>query len=205
MRLRDEIIKILLDKGLLAIIALFIAFYFNKLIERIRLSNSRILELERQKGNLENDLLKDKRLRKVSYLEKQLSEFYWPIYIRLQKDSVLWERVPNFFNDAHSLPRETNDFLEREVLLKNHEEIVKVIESKFHLAEADEALSEEILKYIRHVTIYQAIRKVDDFRHLNPLNFNEPFPPNFLELFTKKLTEVQNNYNDLVGEIKSNT
>jgi hypothetical protein len=87
MKINDELINILLDKGLLALIILIVGFYFNRLIEKIRLGNSRIIELERLKGNLENDLLKDKRLRKLTYLEKQLSEFYWPIFIRLQKDN----------------------------------------------------------------------------------------------------------------------
>jgi hypothetical protein len=205
MKINDELFNILLDKGLLALIILIVGFYFNRLIEKIRLGNSRIIELERLKGNLENDLLKDKRLRKLTYLEKQLSEFYWPIFIRLQKDNVLWERVPNFFDNSNSLPQETNDYLEKEVLLRNHEEIGQIIESNFHLAEADSELSQEIFKYIRHVTVYLAIRKVNNFRKLNPIDFNEPFPPNFISLFNSKLSEIQNSYNDLVSEIKSNT
>ncbi|KQT17091.1 hypothetical protein ASG31_12130 [Chryseobacterium sp. Leaf404] len=200
--LTQEIIKIFIDKGIMAILILFIAFRFNKMIEKIKTSNTEVLDLKRQKSILENDLLKDKRFRKLSFLERQLSEFYWPIYIRLQKDTILFEKIPNFFSDHNTLPIETNDYLENEVILKNHNEIVEIIESKFHLAEADEILSNEFLKYIKHVTTYQAIRKISHFNHRNPIDFNEPYPPNFNDIFAENLKKIQTKYNNLVEEIK---
>ena len=29
----------------------------------------------------------------ADFMAQQLSEFYWPIYIRLQKDNAVWDRI----------------------------------------------------------------------------------------------------------------
>lgn len=30
---------------------------------------------------------------RITRLEQQLSEFYWPIYVQLQQNEVIWERI----------------------------------------------------------------------------------------------------------------
>lgn len=31
--------------------------------------------------------------RRVRFLEQQLSQFYWPLYLHLQKENLYWERL----------------------------------------------------------------------------------------------------------------
>jgi hypothetical protein len=86
---------------------------------------------------------------RTSQLGRLLSEFYWPLYVRLMRDDVVWEKV--FYDlrrgndrssgwardisadDKNKLSRE----IEAKVLLPNHLEAIGIIRSSIHLAECD--------------------------------------------------------------------
>ena len=71
--------------------------------------------------------------RMLSHRQQQLSEFYWPIYIRLQSDNAVWERVLGSDNPKR-LPPDVRRPME-EFILQNHGEILKIVQAKYHLAD----------------------------------------------------------------------
>lgn len=83
--LEQKIFLTLLDKGVLAIVALLIGYWISKRLEQFRIDRQRISALERDKVVLENELDKLKLTRQIEFKEKQLSQFYWPHSLPLRK------------------------------------------------------------------------------------------------------------------------
>ena len=130
----------------------------------------------------------------LDFRSRQLSEFYWPIYIRLQKDNAVWERVLGGSADRFS--EEIGTDIEKNVLLPNHDEIVQIIQTKYYLAEKDDVLEAALLKYIRHIAVYHALRSTKEKK--NPIDLNEPYPSEFYPLFKARLEDVQRKYEELL-------
>jgi hypothetical protein len=82
MTLREEIIKILLDKLAIGGLLLLAGFLLNRSVERFKNAEA-----------LKNELAKQRFAARLGRLERQLSEFYWPVYLRLQKDNTVWRRL----------------------------------------------------------------------------------------------------------------
>jgi hypothetical protein len=184
----EKIIEIIIEKGLLAIIISIVGFWFSK-----------YLEIGKQNNLLKNKIIETNRDKMVSNVEKQLTQFYYPIYFKLQKDTALWQLSPQLSGVSGSLPQETNDLIEYEYILKNHFEIRSLIENNIHLIEIDDLLQQSINAYLKHITVYEILRKTKSLQKLNPINFDAPFPENFIALIKQKMMELQSKNNKLLS------
>jgi hypothetical protein len=184
----EELIKIIVEKGLFALVLGVAGFWISK-----------YLEIDKQKNLLNNKIIEANRDKIVSTVEKQLALFYYPIYFRLQKDNALWKLSPQLSGKSNSLPPETNDIVEKEYILKNHTEILSIIESNIHLIEIDNELQECINAYIKHVAVYIIIRRTKSIDKLNPTNFNAPYPKLFIEIIKDRMTRLQKMNNKLLN------
>ena len=144
------------------------------------------------------DIEKSNRDKKISNLEAQLSDFYWPIYLRLQKDNVVWKRILDRKSDDED-KKKTGYEIEKSILLPNHEEIVKIIESNIHRARPDKVLEGQLLQYLRHISVYQSIRNAG-ILDKDPLHFDEPWPSELFGLIEDKTYELQRQYDRLISE-----
>jgi hypothetical protein len=90
----QKVLLTLLDKGALAFVALVFGYWINKRLESHKADQQRIFALERDKIVLENELNKLKQTLRIQFKEKQLSSFYWPIFLRFQKDSAMFKVIP---------------------------------------------------------------------------------------------------------------
>jgi hypothetical protein len=135
----------------------------------------------------------------IDFKARQLSEFYWPIYIRLQKDKAIWDRILKI-KDADDALRKIAISVESKDILPNHAEVVNVIETKFHLAQPDTKLQNEIQKYVRHVSLYKAMRDAginDKFPY--DLNKDESYPTDLFNLIKDRTERLQSDYDKLVA------
>jgi|RhiMetdeSRZDD1v2_1073273.scaffolds.fasta_scaffold280330_3 hypothetical protein len=190
MELREEIIKILLDKLAIGGLLLLVGFLINKSIERFRSAQA-----------LKNELNKQRFVTQLQFIERQLSEFYWPIYLRLQKDNAVWRRILDRQKDADDPLHKIGAEIEGNFILPNHGEIVKIIEEKIHLAKLDEGLLEPLLMYIKHVAVYKAAKSAG-FNELLPIHLQEPWPKDFFPLIEIKTKELQAEYDKLLIQYK---
>lgn len=186
MTFREEVAITLLDKLLLTLLVGFIAF---------KLGN--LAEVEKNKIGLETELVKTKRQIRIQTLEKQLSEFYWPMYLRLQKDNVLWKRIKALSASADTLPAEISKNIERAYIIKNHNEMVSVIDKNIYLAQLPPKEFKVVVKYTQHVAIYNAILLQKE-RKYNPIDLKEPFPNELFPIIENNLIALQAEYNKLV-------
>jgi hypothetical protein len=54
---------------------------------------------------------------RVTELEKRLSQFYWPVYIRLQRDNVVWQKILDRENQSDTERQQLAFQIEQGVLL----------------------------------------------------------------------------------------
>jgi hypothetical protein len=134
---------------------------------------------------------------RADQLEKRLSEFYWPLYLRLQRDNVVWKKILHRDDAKDSDSRKLAYEIEKSILLPNHAEIVSVIEAKMHLADADEEFERYVMAYLRHVDVYQSSRAVG-ITDKDPIYFGEPYPQEFFAAVSNRLHKFQEEYDALL-------
>jgi len=195
--LEQKIILTLLDKGALALIAACFGYLISKKLEDYKNARKRLADLERDKVVLRNELQKARHTREIEFREKQLSQFYWPSYFRFTKDSAIWKTIPQLSDSAKMVPDQIGREMELTYLIKNHEEIVSLIESNIYLAGADEAMVEGLAAYIRHVAVYKALRATNTY-HLNPIDVGEPMPVDIIVAIELRLKQIQSEYERLI-------
>lgn len=140
------------------------------------------------------ELARLRRDKKLELLEKQLSEFYWPIYLRLEKDNLIWEKV---FNQDGGLESAVRQKLEMTYILPNHDEIMTILEAKIHLARAHQPLSDAINRYIRHIAVYRAIRDAG-ITERDPAQFDAPYPSDLFGFVESEKNRLQAEYDHLL-------
>jgi hypothetical protein len=145
----------------------------------------------RRRDDLHKFLL-DKR---VKFLEEQLSQFYWPMYLHLEKDNLIWERLLERNHDPDSPHSRLSIQIETGVILPNHREALTVIETYLHLA-GDTQVVEASLRYVRHVKIYEMLRAADIKE--DPVNHGEPYPKDYFPLMDKRVHALQAEYDQLI-------
>lgn len=125
------------------------------------------------------DELRDER--KLSLEAEELQYFWWPILFRLQFDSAIWRGIASTHPNDRLLPMKS-DLVDNQ-LLPNHDEVVKIILSKFYLASpyTSDKLRNWFLQYIDHVAVYHEIRNgiranKDGYKDYTPENLGKPFP-----------------------------
>ena len=148
----------------------------------------------RQKNQVES-LAREKR---VDFLERQLSLFYWPIYLQLQKNNVVWEHLIRGEGFNPTIKNAVDQQLYRTLFLPNHERLVSIIEANIHLAQADPKLEGLLLRLIRHVAIFKALRELGHER-IDPIALGEPWPTELFPAIEIHLKQIQSEFDQEIG------
>src|SRR6266496_779934 len=82
MNFQEQLIITLIDKLAIGVLLLLGGFLLNRAIERYK-----------SRQALENQMAKIRDEKRLEFLERQLSEFYWPFYIRREEDRRNWNRI----------------------------------------------------------------------------------------------------------------
>jgi hypothetical protein len=186
MTFKEQLTITLIDKAAIGVLILVAAYWVNRALERFKADQTRQSDRERLRIQ-----------KQVEYLDRQLSEFYYPIYIRLHIDGATWNRILDREHGSEDLRARVGSEIEKDVLLPNHEAIVQIIQSKIHLAESDQAAFDAMLAYVRHVAVYRALRAVG-CTDRDPLALNEPWPKHFLPLIERTTARLQQEYDRLI-------
>ncbi|MCC2591675.1 hypothetical protein [Chryseobacterium sp. MFBS3-17] len=134
------------------------------------------------------------RNKKIEILENRLQKFYWPILIRVEKDNAIWQSILSKKEKNDSFKFRLADTIEKNYVLKNHDEILDIIMNYTHLAEPDQLLTDVIRKYIRHITIYKAIRELGE-EETFPLELDAEWPQELYPLLKERTEQYQTELN----------
>jgi hypothetical protein len=121
---------------------------------------------DRNKQELEQKVAR--HTEQIRFVDKQLAEFYYPVKMRLERDNAVWELSKR--NDKSPAKLKIAENIEAKMLIPNHEEVMDLIKSKFHLLQNDTELVDlnpliaAMNRYQRHVTIYKTLRQSNDPR-----------------------------------------
>lgn len=185
MTFQQQLVLAVVDKLLIGAILALAGFWLNRYLEAFKIQRA-----------LQNELVKARDQKEMQLLESQLSQFYWPIYLHFQIDNVVWERI---------LQRQSKDpvraalahRIETDFILPNHEAACKVIQANIHLAAANPELVSALLKYVRHVAVYRAIRASGN-TEVDPLDVGEPWPSDVFPAVEKATMERQRAFDSLL-------
>ena len=166
-------------------------------LEEFKSNKARELEEFKSVRALENEVKKLREGKHLEYREKQLSHFYWAIYMRLSMDNVIWKKILDKRNDNKEL-RSIAENIEEKMVLPNHDEIVRILETNIHLMEDDANLLIAIKKYLRHISVYKALRSAG-IKDKFPFDYDEPYPTDFFDLISKHAYKIQAEYDKLIG------
>jgi hypothetical protein len=131
--------------------------------------------------------------KQLDLLERQLAEFYWPLYLRLEKDNAVWGKILHRDDRTDPIRQKIAWQIESEFLLPNHEAIIKIVEEKIHLANPDDILLGELLAYIRHVAVFSAPRSAE-IQDRDPIALGEPYPKDLFPLVRERTIDLQKRY-----------
>ncbi|WP_020598846.1 hypothetical protein [Spirosoma panaciterrae] len=140
------------------------------------------------------EIYNDGRKRRIQNIEEKLKFFYWPILVRLEKDNAIWETILSKKQDQNTVQYKIANSVERNSILKNHQEVLDIIDNYLYLAEPDELFTAEIKKYIKNVTIYKALREAGEETKF-PLELGAPWPKQFFQIVKDKTEYFQNKLN----------
>ena len=82
MDFKEQLVITLVDKAAIGALLLLAGVFASRALERLK-----------SRQALETELSKQRASARLQLLGQQLSEFYWPLYLRLQKDNAVWERI----------------------------------------------------------------------------------------------------------------
>lgn len=177
---------------LVPILAIIVGYYFNSQLEKdksTRTHTAEVLSLKRQ------------------FIDRQLADFYYPIQMRLEKDTAVWtlayQLTKRSANSAFSKHIENN------VLLPNHEEVIGIIGANFSLLKnGDENydpanLIKTINHYQRHVAAFKTLRKLGIY-DLNPIQVcnNCDYPRDFSKLMSARIIDLEKQRAALTKEVQ---
>jgi hypothetical protein len=185
-----DLIKIIADKLAIGLLILFLGYMLNRAIEKYKAAQG-----------LKSEILKQRFAARLQRIERQLSEFYWPIYLRLQKDNTVWRRLLDKGKEEDNPLRRIGSRIEIDFILPNHNELLKIIETKIHLAEPDAALQAALLSYIDHVAVYNAaIAAGFTDLHGSQRELLTPWPRDLFPLIEDHTLKLQRDYVILLNE-----
>jgi hypothetical protein len=143
---------------------------------------------------------------RTSELDQRLSQFYWPLHMRLKHDDLVWQTIYRHLRPdarhprpewAEKMPAEKRASLalriEQDILIENHKKAVEIIRAGIHRANADEEFENVLARYLRHVDAYLSLRSagIDD---ILPSGIGEPFPKGLSAAVEERLRLYQAKY-----------
>jgi hypothetical protein len=135
---------------------------------------------------------------RVNEAERRLREFLWPIYLRLQRDNVVWEKILQR-DSEDSENKKVAHQIEKDIILPNHLEVISIIESGMHFVRDDSELESALLAYVRHIDVYRSIRAAE-IQDKDPIYFNEPYPKEFFRIIENRVKRMQKEYDGILSE-----
>ena len=179
MTFKEQLIITLTEKLIIGLLLLGAGFWVSREVESFKVSEAHRSQTD---------------IAKIAIIDKQLTDFYWPIVFRIEKDNAVWERLKD---PDTRLARQ----IEQQVILPNHQEILKIIDERSHSIfnpwePVQPTLIDSIKLYERHAAVYMALRAVGDQRM--PVDLKESWPDALYPLLQSRIKQLQDQRSKLV-------
>jgi len=156
------------------------------------------------------EYLKKLNKTKLEEVECKLKNFYYPIHSNLLRENIIWNKILAFYrtrnDDNKDLRHKLFWELDKE-MLDIHLDNQKIIKDNFVEMHLDDTLTDTLMKYDEHVTIYNIIRKADtdrpeDMDSVNwPSAFGSHYPTEIVCLIEDQLKLLKEKQNNLLYSV----
>lgn len=113
-------------------------------------------------------------------------------------DNVFWERILQRKSED-PIKRSLAAEIEANFILPNHEETSKLIQSNIHLVASDKKILEALVRYVRHVAVYKALRSSGN-RDRDPISVEEPWPTDVFKLVKDATDAKQKEFDEMLQQ-----
>ena len=155
-----------------------------------------------------SDYLRKINETKLKDVEFKLKHFYYPIHGNLLRENIIWNKILAFYRSRNNESNKDLLYklfweLDRE-MLEIHLDNQKIIRDNIVEIRPDDTLTNTLMKYDEHVTIYNIIRKADTERPENMENVNWPcafgsnYPSEIVTLIDAQLKTLKDKQNELI-------
>jgi len=135
------------------------------------------------------DVVLDWEKRNRTMLEEKLKNFYWPILTRLEENNAIWKLILTKRESRNDLEKKIGIYVEENIILKNHREIMAIVINYRYLAKFDIDLSARLHEYFRHVAIYEGI--LTSKENTFPGLMGAPYPTQFDDIIRDRTEKLQ--------------
>ena len=135
------------------------------------------------------DVVLDWEKRNRTMLEEKLKNFYWPIQTRLEENNAIWKLILSKREERNELEKKIGVYVEENIVLKNHREIMGIIINYRYLAKFDPELTAMMNEYFRHVAIYEGILQSKE--NTFPGLMGAPYPTKFDDIIRDRTEKLQ--------------
>lgn len=135
------------------------------------------------------EVVLDWEKRNRNMLEEKLKNFYWPILTRMEENNAIWKLILTKRENRNDLERKIGEYVEENIILKNHREIMSIIITYRYLAKFDPELTTHMNEYFKHVAIYEGILRSKE--NTFPGLMGAPYPTKFDDIIRDRTTKLQ--------------
>ena len=176
-----EIIIKYITTGISVFLTIINCLYFDKIKK---------LEDNKNKLRLQTD---------ITNIETKLKTFYIPIYFKLLIISITKKQIKELKNRDIDMYNK----IEKDMIIRNHEEIVDIIAGHYTLDTLNDITIEIIKDYINYVILYKNYKNINNVSNIK-LEKNIKYPKNFLIEIEKKIIELHEKYESFLGRNEKN-
>jgi hypothetical protein len=135
--------------------------------------------------------------RELKYCERQIEEFYGPLFNLMLQIFAAEEVQQNFINASSDQEDKIRRYFQENYFLPFHNEVIQILKSKLHLVEGAN-VPPSFLEYLKHAC---------DDRARGILNISPqasfPWPPQFESHLTDGLKLVMKKYDGLIRRLET--
>jgi hypothetical protein len=192
-----QLILLLVDKLGIGLLILFAGFLLNRILKRGELKIVLENELEKLRQSFANDLGKLCKSKSLEYSERQLSEFYWPLYVR-------WFTLNSLrsIREKHAAAKHQNvrSIAEQEIAVQS--EMVDVIHRGIHLMEDNSSLFDGLRKFCVYSASFRA--ELDTVCETGePTHVSELWPTKLQTDIVKESFRLQRQFDETMSKLNA--
>jgi len=144
---------------------------------------------------------------KLEEIQFKLKKFYYPFHSNLLRENIIWNKILTFYRSKTEENKQLYHKLFWELdkeMLEIHLENQKIIRDNIVEINPDECLTDCLMRYDEHITIYNIIRKIDSTRPEDiddvywPATFGSKYPSEIVYLIASELILLKEKQNKLI-------
>jgi hypothetical protein len=203
----QKIILTLIDKLAIGLLIIGVVYYFNRLLEKYKSEQSKLLELLRGEQALrkEYETLRDQTA--VKHLQRQIEELYSPLFGLIQYGDVV-NKVERLKIPENSQSKEAGEILfyfREKYYLPLNAQMSDLIRTKIYLLDS-EIMPESFQQFLMHSAQFQCFHSLwidkgissDD---IPPIEY----PKTFKQDVKNSLDQLMSSYNEYIRRLKAVT